>query len=61
MPAARGAKVVVNDSAVPPKGRPRRAAGKRWFEIEAAGGTAAVASVTDEAGVAAMVAETMAR
>ncbi len=63
--AARGAKVVVNDfgRAVPgPDGREVTAADAVVAEIQAAGGTAMAngASVTDEAGVAAMVADTLA-
>ena len=61
--AARGAKVVVNDFGRAAEGQTMTAAEAVVREIEAAGGTAVVnaASVTDEAGVAAMVAETMAR
>lgn len=61
--AARGAKVVVNDFGRVAEGQTMTAAEAVVREIEAAGGTAVVnaASVTDEAGVAAMVAETMAR
>jgi NAD(P)-dependent dehydrogenase (short-subunit alcohol dehydrogenase family) len=61
--AARGAKVVVNDFGRAAEGQALTAAEAVVAEIEAAGGTAVVnaASVTDAAGVAAMVAETMAR
>jgi NAD(P)-dependent dehydrogenase (short-subunit alcohol dehydrogenase family) len=61
--AARGAKVVVNDFGRAAEGQTLSAAEAVVREIEAAGGTAVAngASVTDEAGVAAMVAETMQR
>ena len=63
--AARGAKVVVNDFCPPitaADGTTSTAADAVVREIEAAGGTAMAfnCSVTDEAGVAAMVAATMA-
>ena len=61
--AARGAKVVVNDFGRAAEGQALTAAEAVVREIEAAGGTAVAhgASVTDEAGVAAMVADTMRR
>ena len=61
--AARGAKVVVNDFGRAAEGQALTAAEAVVREIEAAGGTALArgASVTDEAGVAAMVADTMQR
>src|SRR3990167_6967422 len=61
--AARGAKVLVNDFGRAAEGQAMTAAEAVVAEIEAAGGTAVVnaASVTDEVGVAAMVADTMAR
>src|SRR3954465_8110598 len=63
--AARGAKVVVNDlgAALDGSGGSSAAALAVVAEIEAAGGEAFAngASVTDDAGVAAMVAETLAR
>jgi len=63
--ARRGAKVVVNDlgSAVDGSGGGSEAAHKVVAEIEALGGEALAngASVADEAGMAAMVAETMAK
>ncbi|WP_298826476.1 SDR family NAD(P)-dependent oxidoreductase [uncultured Piscinibacter sp.] len=61
--AARGARVVVNDFGRAVEGQTTSAAETVVREIEAAGGVAVVntASVTDEAGVAAMVADTMAR
>ncbi|GAP35439.1 oxidoreductase, short chain dehydrogenase/reductase family [Piscinibacter sakaiensis] len=64
--AARGAKVVVNDfgrAVSGPDGRERTAADAVVDEIRAAGGEAVAngASVTDEAAVAAMVQDTLAR
>lgn len=64
--AARGARVVVNDfgrAVAGADGRERSAADAVVDEIVAAGGTAVAngASVTDEAGVSAMVADTVAR
>jgi NAD(P)-dependent dehydrogenase (short-subunit alcohol dehydrogenase family) len=61
--AARGAKVVVNDFGRAAEGQSLTAAEAVVREIEAAGGTAVAhgASVTDEAGVAAMVADTLQR
>jgi NAD(P)-dependent dehydrogenase (short-subunit alcohol dehydrogenase family) len=63
--AARGAKVVVNDlgGALDGSGGSSQAALAVVAEIEAAGGEAMAngASVTDDAGVASMVAETLAR
>ena len=61
--ASRGAKVVVNDLGRPDGGGPSDAALKVVAEIVAAGGEAFAngASVTDEAGVLAMVNDTLAR
>jgi NAD(P)-dependent dehydrogenase (short-subunit alcohol dehydrogenase family) len=61
--AARGAKVVVNDVGRAAPGQAPSAAELVVREIEAVGGAAVAndASVTDEAGVTAMVAETMHR
>ena len=61
--ASRGAKVVVNDLGRPGGGGPSDAALKVVDEIVAAGGEAFAngASVTDEAGVLAMVNDTLAR